>query len=414
MKIVKTLSLFFILFSAFAVLVNTASSATTIKITDADAIFEKELQSVSIPTQAGLTKVFIINADAVSTKELSSVNVPMQAVITKPFILNADAILTKDLAPLIPYIVPPVGVSTFTLSLDSGLNMISLPVKPETPFTARSFAKKLGATVVIRYDAQGDEFVPFVPEAFGGDGFAIEGGQGYIVNLLGAKEVVFTGSVWAQAPVMRPSPALANNNSTWAFVVCGAIPSLQMPDALTVSVENVRTGNSSRAIVGQLENDRYAAAFVNLSRKGVIKSGDVLDITLRDIAGRVVSGSIKYVVTPSDITAGYARVNLWIGDIIPDKTTLLQNYPNPFNPETWIPFQLAQEENVTILIYNISGQLVRTLNLGRRGAGLYLSRERAAYWDGRSEMGEQTASGVYFYTIKVGDFRATRRMVIIR
>ena len=310
--------------------------------------------------------------------------------------------------------IPVVGVSTFTLSLDSGLNMLSLPVKPETPFTARSFAEKLGATLVIRYDTQGDEFIPFVPEAFESDGFGIEGGQGYIANLLESKEVAFTGSVWTQAPAKRLSPTLSNDASPWAFVVCGAINSSQTPDALIVSVENVRTGASSKAVVGQLESDRYAAAFVNLSRKGVIKSGDVLDITLRDVADRIVSGPIRYAVTPSDIMTGYAKVNMRIGDIIPDRTALLQNYPNPFNPETWIPYQLAQKENVTISIYNISGQLVRILNLGRREAGLYLSRGQAAYWDGQSDIGEQTASGVYFYTIEAGGFRATRRLVVIR
>ncbi|MBC8276303.1 MAG: T9SS type A sorting domain-containing protein, partial [Chloroflexi bacterium] len=310
--------------------------------------------------------------------------------------------------------VPVVSVSTFTLSLDSGLNMLSLPVKPETPFTARSFAEKLGATLVIRYDTQGDEFIPFVPEAFGGDGFGIEGGQGYIVNLLESKEVAFTGSVWTQAPAKRLSTVSSNDNSTWAFVVCGAITSSQTPDALIISVENVRTGASSKAVVGQLESDRYAAAFVNLSRKGVIKSGDVLDITLRDVADRIVSGPIRYAVTPSDIMTGYAKVSMQIGDIIPNRTALLQNYPNPFNPETWIPYQLAQKENVTISIYNISGQLVRILNLGRREAGLYLSRGQAAYWDGQSDIGEQTASGVYFYTIEAGGFRATRRLVVIR
>jgi hypothetical protein len=99
---------------------------------------------------------------------------------------------------------------------------------------------------------------------------------------------------------------------------------------------------------------------------------------------------------------------------IPDRTELLQNYPNPFNPETWIPFQLSDAGEVNIRIYNLSGELVRKLELGRREAGSYTARERAAYWDGRNQFGERVASGVYFYHIQTSDFNATKRMVILK
>ncbi len=96
----------------------------------------------------------------------------------------------------------------------------------------------------------------------------------------------------------------------------------------------------------------------------------------------------------------------------PEKTVLLANYPNPFNPETWIPYQLAQPAEVTISIHAIDGSLVRTLPLGEMPAGVYQSRSRAAYWDGKNAHGEQVASGVYFYTLKAGQFTATRKMLI--
>ena len=96
----------------------------------------------------------------------------------------------------------------------------------------------------------------------------------------------------------------------------------------------------------------------------------------------------------------------------PEKTALLANYPNPFNPETWIPYQLAQPTEVTIFIHAIEGALVRTLPLGEMPAGVYQSRSRAAYWDGKNTLGEQVASGVYFYTLKAGQFTATRKMLI--
>ena len=98
--------------------------------------------------------------------------------------------------------------------------------------------------------------------------------------------------------------------------------------------------------------------------------------------------------------------------LTPQETLLLANYPNPFNPETWIPYQLAKPAEVSISIYAIDGKLVRALDLGHQRAGMYQSRARAAYWDGRNAVGEPVASGVYFYTLSAGDFTATRKMLI--
>jgi len=100
--------------------------------------------------------------------------------------------------------------------------------------------------------------------------------------------------------------------------------------------------------------------------------------------------------------------------IVPKHSVLLQNYPNPFNPETWVPYRLATAGDVKINIYNVTGQLVRTLELGRREAGSYTAKERAAYWDGRNVTGERVASGVYFYNVQSGSFHATKRMVIVK
>ena len=98
--------------------------------------------------------------------------------------------------------------------------------------------------------------------------------------------------------------------------------------------------------------------------------------------------------------------------LTPKKTGLLPNYPNPFNPETWIPYQLSKPTDVTVTIYSMNGTLIRTLSLGHQSAGVYQNRSRAAHWDGKNELGEPVASGVYFYTLKVGKFTATRKMLI--
>jgi hypothetical protein len=100
--------------------------------------------------------------------------------------------------------------------------------------------------------------------------------------------------------------------------------------------------------------------------------------------------------------------------LLPARTALFQNYPNPFNPDTWLPYQLATDAPVTIRIYNINGRLIRTLNLGLKPAGVYLTKEKAACWDGRDNFGEKVSSGVYYYTLRAGDFTATRKMVIMK
>ncbi len=98
--------------------------------------------------------------------------------------------------------------------------------------------------------------------------------------------------------------------------------------------------------------------------------------------------------------------------LTPKETALLANFPNPFNPETWIPYRLAKDAEVTLHIYAMNGTLVRTLTLGHQAAGMYQNRTRAAYWDGKNEFGEKVASGVYFYTLTTDDFAATRKMLI--
>ena len=98
----------------------------------------------------------------------------------------------------------------------------------------------------------------------------------------------------------------------------------------------------------------------------------------------------------------------------PEQTAILPNYPNPFNPETWIPYQLSTPAEVTLTIFGSNGQLVRTLALGHKVAGVYQSKSRAAYWDGRNTFGERVASGLYFYTLTAGDFTATGKMLILK
>ena len=327
--------------------------------------------------------------------------------------LEMVAISSGEVVP----VEPQEPESFFILPLTTGLNFISLPMKPEIPYTARTFAEKLDATLVIRYDTPSQEFLLFVPEASRTDGFTIEGGQGYIVNVLEDKQVTFTGTVWTNAPALSPKQVSDKEKAVWAFAVAGFVsthPHVRGPfSELIVTVKNQRTGQLSQCTI---TNDRgeFATAFIDMSRKSVVRVGDILEITIANSKGELVSLPVIHKVSKIDLAKSAVVVNLKLTGRIPQRSQLFQNYPNPFNPETWIPYQLAKPVEVSIRIYNMTGQLVWTLNLGQKPAGNYLDKARAAYWDGRSDAGEKAASGMYFYTIQAGDFTAIRRMLLVK
>ena len=119
-------------------------------------------------------------------------------------------------------------------------------------------------------------------------------------------------------------------------------------------------------------------------------------------------------ITDPTFQRGILMLERLLASSTPKETVLLPNYPNPFNPETWIPYQLADPAEVHISIYTVDGQVVRTLVLGQQAAGPYQNRNRAAYWNGRNDMGEPVASGFYFYTLTADKFTATRKMLILK
>jgi TolB protein len=96
------------------------------------------------------------------------------------------------------------------------------------------------------------------------------------------------------------------------------------------------------------------------------------------------------------------------------RASLLQNYPNPFNPETWIPYHLAEESYVAVRIYDVTGELVRLIEIGRQPAGAYVNRSKAAYWDGRDNLGAAASSGLYFYELAADDFSQARKMILMK
>ena len=306
--------------------------------------------------------------------------------------------------------------NSFDITLDPGLNMISMPLMPEEPYTAKSLAALLEATLVVRLDVTTQQFSAYTT-LDEGDGFSIDGGMGYIVNTPTGGMVKFTGTAWANQPKAADdapaAPTLSTRKNTWAFVVTSDIRGTETDRGYILVAENLRTGTiATETITSKVK--RSAAVWADLNRKSVVEAGDTLKIALYDERGNIVSGPFQRTVSTDDIHNAFLSLQLTVGDVQPKDTLLAQNYPNPFNPETWIPYQLSQSAEVSIRIHNVAGHLIRTLDLGLKPGGLYMTPSTAAYWDGKNSVGERVSSGIYFYTLQTADFAATRRMVILK
>jgi flagellar hook assembly protein FlgD len=94
---------------------------------------------------------------------------------------------------------------------------------------------------------------------------------------------------------------------------------------------------------------------------------------------------------------------------MPTEFALQQNYPNPFNPSTSIRFSVPKESRVKIEVYNIAGQLVKTLLDEALRAG-----NKEVVWDGTATTGAKVSSGMYLYRIQAGDFTSVKKMVMLK
>ena len=298
----------------------------------------------------------------------------------------------------------------FNVTLTKGLNMLSLPLASPKPHTAKSIAGIAGATVVIALDAENQRFIGWTPNA-PNDGFPIEGGKGYIVNVPQTRNFAFVGSQWInQTETTAAAPAIPKAQEAWAFVVSGHLKGISAFDGYQVIVRNQRTNS---IITASVQDDYFAAATADLTRRSVVKVGDVIELRVIGQDGNIESQTLSFKVTPENLANAVLHVTLDnIGK--PTQNQLLQNYPNPFNPETWIPYQLSKDNPVSVSIFDATGKLVRELSLGHQSAGFYNSRDRAAYWDGRNTLGEPVASGIYFYQLTTPAFQQTRRMLILK
>jgi hypothetical protein len=97
------------------------------------------------------------------------------------------------------------------------------------------------------------------------------------------------------------------------------------------------------------------------------------------------------------------------GEGVPVEFALHENYPNPFNPTTTLRFDLPEISDITLTIYNMLGQKVRTFNYQNTSAGYH-----SVTWDATNDYGEQVGAGVYLYQLQTKDFVKTRKMVLLK
>ena len=174
-----------------------------------------------------------------------------------------------------------------------------------------------------------------------------------------------------------------------------------------VSLEDVKAAVAAAAEqAGELEGVAAAPIHFSVRREGR-SHGTLAYLNVADALADARHPAV------SDVLEKFLEL-LAETQVIPETSALLPNYPNPFNPETWIPYHLAKAADVTVTIYDVRGSVVRELALGHQPTGVYVSRGRAAYWDGKNNYGEKVASGLYFYTLTAGKFTATRKLLIAK
>ena len=348
----------------------------------------------------------------------------------------------------------------YTVSMGVGYTFSKTPIHLGDTFTldirTENISDLAGWQFDIAFDPAALEAVEVTEGDFlktdGGNTFFQSGGidnaAGKITGLsairLSTQGVTGTGTVLQVTFKAKSSgeTELTLQNFEFASITGEHIPAVPQQIYITVE-EQLATGDVNRdgrvsildlVLIAQQFGQRVPAnSPVDLNGDGVVSILDLV-LAIREIDNTTALAPPAFEVAgidPATIEVWIAQARLeddgslafkqgienlenLLASLIPEETALLRNYPNPFNPETWIPYQLAESAEVTLTIYDINGQPVRRLALGHQAAGMYRSRSRAAYWDGRNQLGEPLASGLYFYTLTADEFTATRRMLILK
>ena len=193
---------------------------------------------------------------------------------------------------------------------------------------------------------------------------------------------------------------------------------VNIQDLVLVSANFGRTRESKADVNGDGVVDivdlvKVAAALGNTADAPSVHPQTLPMLTAADVQNWLIQAQ-GLTLTDETSRKGILLLEHLLAVLTPKETILLSNYPNPFNPETWIPYQLANPSDVQIIIYDMRGITIRRLVLGHQPAGYYTTHGRAAHWDGRNDLGERVATGVYFYQLQADDMSILRKMVILK
>ena len=305
------------------------------------------------------------------------------------------------------------------ISLQAGPNLIGLPVDAPNVTNVSDISSLFDGGVVltiIMLTADGFELVSATSDS------AVMGDAAYLVTAISATTIPLLGEGWSNQGMTGAAPvALAGysvDDQTAVLDINGAVVDEitgLAKEGFRVKVKNLSTKASLNRVTSlEMEAGGYNMTFVDLKSGNAARVDDVLEISADSPSPLIGVQPVRHVVTADDVKSGILALEDLIAYEIPAETELLRNYPNPFNPETWIPYRLAEDADVSLTIYDVNGAMVRTIDVGHQSAAVYESRSKAIYWDGRNRFGEQVASGIYFYSLSAGDFSATRKMVILK
>ncbi len=323
---------------------------------------------------------------------------------------------------------------TSSIRLQPGKNLVGVPLKDSRITRVSDLLTIQGIrdnVDAVEVSVNGNFKV--VADAGTAGDISVNGGQSFIMEALYEATVSISGDGWGSFSGTLAAPPLALTFSRFrnaspvlcltgsiAYVAEGRerhVPLTRL--RLSVIVKNLANGKvhtipATRRDSLESEWFGYQLTVVETAIGRGAQVGDILEVSVQSPDPQIRAEPVSHAVTPTDVENNRIILSELIAYEVPTKTALLMNFPNPSNPETWIPYQLADGEVVTLRIYDARGALVRRLEMGHQLAGYYTDRERAAYWDGRNESGESVASGLYFYQLGTPSFRQLRRMLIVK
>ena len=308
------------------------------------------------------------------------------------------------------------------ISLQAGSNLIGLPVDVEGVDMISDIKGLFDEGVVTNIIvSSGGDFQLVAAAGDAADG-PVAGDAAYLVMASAAADAAVMGDGWMNGEMAGAAPiALAGytvDNQTPVLDLLGSVVDEitgLAKEGFRVKAKNLSTKAALSNVTSVEATDGYNMTFVDLADSYAARVGDVLEISADSPDPLLGIKPVRHIVTVDDVKNSRIQLEDLIAYEIPAETELLRNYPNPFNPETWIPYRLAEDANVSLTIYDTSGALVRSIDIGHQTAAVYETRAKAIYWDGRNQFGEQVASGLYFYHLSAGDdFSGTRRMVILK